>query len=160
MTVSNPAHVSDNWSEAEREKATAEKAVAAMLENDLCTKSMGMEVLGVGKGIAKVSMPITQSMLNGHSTCHGGMLFTLADTAFAFACNSENLAAVASGCSIEYIRPAFEHDVLTAIASVKSQGKLTGTYDVEIVNQNQKLVALFRGNLTESAQSLLRRTVK
>lgn len=145
MTVSNPAHVSDNWSEAEREKATAEKAVAAMLENDLCTKSMGMEVLGVGKGIAKVSMPITQSMLNGHSTCHGGMLFTLADTAFAFACNSENLAAVASGCSIEYIRPAFEHDVLTAIASVKSQGKLTGTYDVEIVNQNQKLVALFRG---------------
>ncbi|MDF2154593.1 hydroxyphenylacetyl-CoA thioesterase PaaI [Vibrio sp. CAU 1672] len=141
MTLSDPTPVCEH----DPDKVVAQQAVAAMLENDFCTKSMGMEVVDVAKGLATVSMRVTQTMLNGHNTCHGGMLFALGDTAFAFACNSENLAAVASGCSIEYIRPAFEHDVLTAFASVKSQGRLTGTYDVEIVNQNQKLVALFRG---------------
>lgn len=145
MIVVNPKQLSQHMNQAEHEKAVAEKAVAAMLENDTCTKSMGMDVVEVAKGMAKVTMRVTQSMLNGHSTCHGGMLFTLADTAFACACNSENLAAVASGCSIEYIRPAFENDLLTAIANVKSQGKVTGTYDIEIVNQDQKLIALFRG---------------
>ncbi|KJY82992.1 acyl-CoA thioesterase [Vibrio galatheae] len=133
----------------------AEQAVAAMLKDDHCTKSMGMEVLEVGKGIAKVSMRVTQSMLNGHSTCHGGMLFTLGDTAFAIACNSENYAAVASGCSIEYIRPAFENDVLLACAQVKAQGRVTGTYDIEIYNQNNKLVALFRGKSHRTGKKLV-----
>ncbi len=145
MIVVNPKQLSEQMNEAAHEKVVAEKAVAAMLENDTCTKAMGMDVVEVAKGMAKVTMPVTQAMLNGHSTCHGGMLFTLADTAFACACNSENLAAVASGCSIEYIRPAFENDLLTAIAKVKSQGKVTGTYDIEIVNKDQKLIALFRG---------------
>ncbi len=145
MIVVNPTKLSQHMHETAREKALAEKAVAAMLENDTCTKSMGMDVVEIAKGMAQVTMSVTQSMLNGHSTCHGGMLFTLADTAFACACNSENLAAVASGCSIEYIRPAFENDRLTAIANVKSQGKVTGTYDIEIVNQDKKLIALFRG---------------
>nr|WP_319533843.1 hydroxyphenylacetyl-CoA thioesterase PaaI [uncultured Vibrio sp.] len=145
MIVVNPKQFSQQMNEAAHEKRVAEKAVAVMLENDTCTKSMGMDVVDVAKGMAKVTMPVTQSMLNGHSSCHGGMIFTLADTAFACACNSENLVAVASGCSIEYIRPAFENDLLTAVANVKSQGNVTGTYDIEIVNQDQKLVALFRG---------------
>lgn len=127
------------------EKQIAEQSLAAMLKNDYCTKAMGMEVVDISKGIASVRMPVTQAMLNGHGSCHGGMLFALGDSAFAFACNSENQAAVAAGCSIEYIRPAFEGDVLIAKACVKSQGKTTGTYDVEICNQHNKLVALFRG---------------
>lgn len=127
------------------ERNTAERAVAAMLQHDHCTKEMGMEVVDVAKGSATVIMRVTQAMLNGHSSCHGGMLFALGDSAFAFACNSENQAAVAAGCSIEYIRPAFEGDQLTAVAQVKTQGKITGTYDVEISNQHNKLVALFRG---------------
>ncbi|WP_428774198.1 hydroxyphenylacetyl-CoA thioesterase PaaI [Vibrio sp.] len=142
-------------SEKEREFSIAEQAATAMLENDHCTHSMGMEVFDVAKGEAKVSMQVTQMMLNGHATCHGGMLFTLADSAFAVACNSENLAAVASGCSIEYIRPAFENDVLMAVAKVKSQGKVTGTYDIEIVNQDQKLVALFRGKSHRTGTKLV-----
>nr|WP_321461106.1 hydroxyphenylacetyl-CoA thioesterase PaaI [uncultured Vibrio sp.] len=137
MIVVNPKQFSQQMNEAAHEKRVAEKAVAAMLENDTCTKSMGMDVVDVAKGMAKVTMPVTQSMLNGHSSCHGGMIFTLADTAFACACNSENLVAVASGCSIEYIRPAFENDLLTAVANVKSQGNVTGTYDIEIVNQDR-----------------------
>ena len=81
----------------------------------------------------------------GHQTCHGGQLFTLADTAFAYACNSQGLAAVASAASIDFLRPAFAGDRLVATARVKQQGKLTGVYDIEIVNQQQKIVALFRG---------------
>lgn len=127
------------------DKQIAEQAVAAMLQHDRCTKTMGMQVQSVDKGTAIVSMKVSQMMLNGHNSCHGGMLFTLGDSAFAFACNSENQAAVAAGCSIEYVRPAFEGDVLTAIAQVKTQGRTTGTYDVEITNQDNKLVALFRG---------------
>lgn len=140
---------------AASESNVAEQAVAAMLKEDRCTESLGMKVLEVGKGIAKVSMRVTQSMLNGHSTCHGGMLFTLGDTAFAIACNSENYAAVASGCSIEYIRPAFENDELFAYAQVKAQGRVTGTYDIEIYNQNKKLVALFRGKSHRTGKKLV-----
>ncbi|STW14983.1 phenylacetic acid degradation protein PaaD, thioesterase [Klebsiella pneumoniae subsp. rhinoscleromatis] len=94
-----------------------------------------------------MSMTVSADMLNGHQTCHGGQLFTLADTAFAYACNSQGLAAVASAASIDFLRPAFAGDRLVATARVKQQGKLTGVYDIEIVNQQQKIVALFRGQI-------------
>ena len=87
----------------------------------------------------------TAQMLNGHQSCHGGQLFSLADTAFAYACNSQGLAAVASACTIDFLRPGFAGDTLTATAQVRHQGKQTGVYDIEIVNQQQKTVALFRG---------------
>jgi acyl-CoA thioesterase len=96
-------------------------------------------------GYAVLTMKVTPQMLNGHQSCHGGQLFTLADTAFAYACNSQGLAAVASGCTIDFIRPAFAGDMLTATAQVRHQGKQTGVYDIEIVNQHQKAVAFFRG---------------
>ena len=106
---------------------------------------MGIELIEIDDGFAQMSMTVSADMLNGHQTCHGGQLFTLADTAFAYACNSQGLAAVASAASIDFLRPAFAGDRLVATARVKQQGKLTGVYDIEIVNQQQKIVALFRG---------------
>ncbi|HCZ9097395.1 TPA: hydroxyphenylacetyl-CoA thioesterase PaaI [Klebsiella michiganensis] len=117
----------------------------AMYENDNCAKALGIEIIEMDQGYAQMTMAITPNMLNGHHTCHGGQLFSLADTAFAYACNSQGLAAVASAASIDFLRPAFVGELLTATARVKHQGKLTGVYDIEIVNQQQKIVALFRG---------------
>ena len=117
----------------------------AMYQNDACAQALGIDIVEMDDGVAVLTMTITPQMLNGHCTCHGGQLFSLADTAFAYACNSQGLAAVASGCSIDFLRPGFAGDRLTATARVKHQGKLTGVYDIEIVNQQQKTVALFRG---------------
>lgn len=117
----------------------------AMYEKDACAQAYGIDIIDMNDGYAVLTMKVTPQMLNGHQSCHGGQLFTLADTAFAYACNSQGLAAVASGCSIDFIRPAFAGDTLTATAQVRHQGKQTGLYDIEIVNQQQKAVAFFRG---------------
>ena len=116
-----------------------------MYARDNCAQQMGIEIQDMGDGFARLTMTITDVMLNGHQTCHGGQLFTLADTAFAYACNSQGLAAVASGCSIDFVRPGKVGDVLTAIAQVRTQGRQTGVYDIEIINQDEKTIALFRG---------------
>ncbi len=108
-----------------------------MYEKDTCARKMGIELIEMDDGFAQMSMTVSADMLNGHQTCHGGQLFTLADTAFAYACNSRGLAAVASAASIDFLRPAFAGDRLVATARVKQQGKLTGVYDIEIVNQQQ-----------------------
>lgn len=116
-----------------------------MYERDTCAQALGIDIIDMDEGFAVLTMTVTPQMLNGHQTCHGGQLFSLADTAFAYACNSQGLAAVASACNIDFLRPGFAGDRLTATARVKHQGKLTGVYDIEIVNQQQKSVALFRG---------------
>ena len=117
----------------------------AMYENDNCAPALGIKIIEMDDGYAQMTMAVTPNMLNGHHSCHGGQLFSLADTAFAYACNSQGLAAVASAASIDFLRPAFVGELLTATARVKQQGKLTGVYDIEIVNQQQKVIALFRG---------------
>lgn len=116
-----------------------------MYQHDTCAQALGIDIIEMDDGFAVLTMTITSQMLNGHQTCHGGQLFSLADTAFAYACNSQGLAAVASACNIDFLRPGFAGETLTATARVKHQGKLTGVYDIEIVNQQQKTVALFRG---------------
>ena len=126
----------------------------AMYQNDACAQALGINIVEMGEGYAVLTMTVAPQMLNGHRTCHGGQLFALADTAFAYACNSQGLAAVASGCSIDFLRPGFAGDRLTASARVQHQGKLTGVYDIEIVNQQQKPVALFRGRSHRSGGSL------
>ena len=123
----------------------AEKVIKAMFERDKASKGLDMKIIEVRPGYSRVNMTITANMLNGHDTCHGGYIFTLADSAFAFACNSRNLSTVALGCSIEFLAPALENDVLTAVAIEKSLGGRTGVYDAEVTNQNGKLIALFRG---------------
>lgn len=133
----------------------AQRCAEQMFAQDTCAQSMGMTIDRVDSGFAQVSMIIAPNMLNGHQTCHGGQLFSLADTAFAYACNSQGLAAVASGCSIDFIRPGFSGDRLTACAEVRHQGKKTGLYDVEITNQDGKTVAWFRGRAHRLGHSFL-----
>jgi acyl-CoA thioesterase len=117
----------------------------AMYAADAATQALGMRLDAVGPGHATLTMPIRADMLNGHRTCHGGFIFSLADSAFAFACNSRNVSTVASGCTIDFLAPAREGDVLTAIAQERSLAGRTGVYDVTVANQDGQTVALFRG---------------
>lgn len=132
----------------------AERSAEVMLADDAVTQGLGMVIESVGPGTAQLRMQVTEQMLNGHATCHGGYLFTLADSAFAFACNSFNQIAVASSAGIEFMAPAYLGDELTAAASVQTQGRRTGLYDVVITNQEKKRLALFRGRSHSLGKSL------
>ncbi|MGH9488108.1 MAG: hydroxyphenylacetyl-CoA thioesterase PaaI [Terriglobales bacterium] len=112
---------------------------------DRASQALGMELLESAPGRARVRMRIRADMLQGHGTCHGGYIFALADSAFAFACNSHGYAAVASGCSIEYLAPVGEGELLTAEASEITLSGRSGLYDVSVRDQSGSLVALFRG---------------
>lgn len=124
----------------------ARKAVDHMLSTDEASRSMGMMLEDAGPGQARIKMTIRDDMVNGHKIVHGGILFMLADSAFACACNSYNIVNVASSCQINFIRPAMVGDVLVAIATEENRGKRMGVYDVRIENIEGKLIALFRGN--------------
>jgi acyl-CoA thioesterase len=126
-------------------QALAERVAAEMFARDRASQAMGMHVARVAPGRAELTMTVRNDMLNGHATCHGGFIFTLADSAFAFACNSANMTTVASGASIDFIAPARESDVLTAFAEERASSGRTGVYDIEVKNQRGETVALFRG---------------
>ena len=106
----------------------------------------GLGIASTTPGGATVTMKIRQDMVNGHGICHGGFIFTLADTAFAYACNSQNYSAVAAGARIEFLAPGHLGDRLVAAARQVVQGGRTGVYDVVVSNQEGKQLALFRGN--------------
>jgi acyl-CoA thioesterase len=127
-------------------ESLAQACAAALWTNDRAAQSLGMEILETAPGLAKLSMTVREDMVNGHDICHGGLTFALADSAFAYACNSHNLNAVASGARIEFLAPGRLGEVLTAVAEQVSQGKRTGVYDVVVSNAQNKTVALFRGN--------------
>ena len=116
-----------------------------MWAQDRASQSLAMRIESVGPGCAELSMPVRADMLNGHAICHGGYIFALADSAFAFACNSYNLTTVASGCAIDFLAPACEGDRLTAIARERNASGRTGVYDIEVTNQRGEKIALFRG---------------
>jgi acyl-CoA thioesterase len=116
-----------------------------MWAEDGASQALGMQIVSVREGYAVVSMTVRETMVNGHGMCHGGMIFSLADSAFAFACNSQNFVAVASGACIDFLEPASAGDVLTASASIVNQDKKTGLYDVAVSNQNNRVIAQFRG---------------
>jgi acyl-CoA thioesterase len=116
-----------------------------MAANDRASKSLGMQVVEVGPGRAVLTMTVRADMVNGHDLCHGGLIATLADSAFAFACNSYNELTVASGFAIDLVAPAKLGDVLTARCSEVSKAGRTGVYDVEVENQRGERVAVFRG---------------
>lgn len=117
----------------------------AMFDADEASRALGMQILSVAEGCATVRMAVRADMVNGHRTCHGGIIFTLADSAFAFACNSRNIPTVASGCSIEFLAPAREGDVLSAEANEVTLSGKTGIYDVAVRNQTGAIIAAFRG---------------
>lgn len=126
-------------------QTTAELVRDGMYPNDHATQALGITVHDIGPGRAVLTMAVRRDMLNGHQTCHGGMIATLADSTFAFACNSYNELTVASGFSIDLVAPAREGDVLTATASEMSKAGRTGVYDVDVRNQHGERVAIFRG---------------
>lgn len=123
----------------------AELAAKTMYDSDMASQGLGIQLVSVSPGQAGMTMTVRSDMLNGHKSCHGGFLFSLADSAFAFACNSHNQVTVASGCSIDFLAPAFQGDVLTATASEYSLAGRTGIYDVHVTNQDNKKIAVFRG---------------
>ena len=127
------------------DKPLAQQCAEAMWANDDACKELSMSILSIEEGHAEISMPVTERMLNGWAICHGGYIFTLADSAFAYACNSQNQMAVAASCAIDFIRPARLGDVLTASATVVNQGKRNGLYDATVVNQSGEVIAQFRG---------------
>lgn len=128
------------------EQRIAEAAAQAMLARDAAAKSFGITLEKVGPGFALLSMPVRPDMLNSHATTHGGVTFTLADCAFAYACNSHNMATVAHSCTITYTAPGRADDVLFAEAREVSLIGRNGVYDVRVSNQHGDLLALFRGN--------------
>lgn len=126
-------------------QALAERVRDTMFESDAAAKSLGMQVAAIAPGRACVTMTVRDHMTNGHGICHGGLVATLADTAFAYACNSWNEQAVASGFGIDLLLAGRVGDCLSATADMVSQGRRTGVYDVKVHNQRGELVALFRG---------------
>jgi len=116
-----------------------------MYAQDKATQGLGITLVDVHPGHARMQMTVRSDMLNGHGMCHGGFIFTLADSSFAFACNSYNVQTVAAGCSIEFLAPAFEGEVLTASAAEQSKSGKTGVYDVAVTNPQGKKIALMRG---------------
>ncbi len=126
-------------------QALAERVGAAMYARDRSSQMLDMAIDAMGAGCARVTMPVRDDMVNGHHTCHGGLIFTLADSAFAYACNSDNRNTVGAACTIDYLRPAFAGDRLTAEAVARSAAGRTGVYDVTVSNQDGDAIALFRG---------------
>jgi len=123
----------------------AEASRDAMWANDRASQALGMQVLAVGPGRATLQMTVRSDMLNGHDICHGGLVTTLADSAFAFACNAYNEATVAAGFDVNFVAAARLGDVLTASAHELSRSGRTGVYDIAVTNQRGEPVAAFRG---------------
>src|SRR5580704_8514672 len=132
-------------------KATAQ----AMYEADACSRALGLELKEVRPGYARMQMNVRDDFLNGHGICHGGLIFTLADSTFAFACNSHNINTVAAGCSIEFLRPVRGGDVLTAEAIEQTLSGRTGIYDIRVTNRAEETVAMFRGKSAQIKGSVI-----
>ena len=123
----------------------AERAAQALYAPDRASQSLGMRILAIAPLDCTVTMTVRADMTNGHAICHGGIIFTLADSAFAFACNSEGEATVAASASIDFLAAAREGDELTARARELWRGGRSGIYEVTVRNQAGATIALFRG---------------
>ena len=136
-------------------KALAQASAEHMYARDNATQALGIQLIDVGPGSACMQMRVRPDMLNGHATCHGGFIFTLADSTFAFACNSYNLHTVAAGCTIEFLAPAYEGEVLEAHATEQARSGKTGVYDVVVTNADGKKIALMRGKSHQISGSVI-----
>jgi acyl-CoA thioesterase len=128
-----------------RAAPTPEEVGAHMFAADRASQGLGMRIVAVGAGSARLEMAVRDDMLNGHEICHGGFITTLADSAFAFACNSRNQLTVASGLSVDFLAPVHRGDVLTADAVEVALSGRTGVYDIVVTNRAGVRVALVRG---------------
>lgn len=137
------------------EQEIAERAAKALFDGDRASQVLGMTIESCGPGQATVSMRIRPDMVNGHRICHGGLIFALADSAFAFACNSHGDNTVAAGAAIEFLAPGREGDLLQAIAQERWRAGKAGIYEIEVRNQRDETVALFRGRSHQVAGRLI-----
>ena len=118
----------------------------AMWAQDRASRGLGMEIVAIAPGHAELAMTVTDAMVNGHDLCHGGFIFTLADSAFAFACNSRNARTVAQHCAITFIAPGKLGDRLSARAVERSRAGRSGIYDITVTRQDGTVIAEFRGH--------------
>lgn len=131
--------------DTEAAQRRAEQAAAALYARDRASQALGMRIDAVRPGWARVVMRVRADMVNGHGVCHGGIVFSLGDSAFAFACNSHNYATVGAAASIDFLAAAREGDELTAEASETWRTKRNGIYEIVVSNQRGERIALFRG---------------
>jgi acyl-CoA thioesterase len=136
-------------------QSLAEACASAMWAEDRASQALGMEIQRMAAGEAVMSMRIRQDMTNGHGMCHGGFIFTLADSAFAFACNTYDQATVAQQCAVTLIEPVQQNEVLTAHAVERNRSGRSGIYDVTVRDSRNNVVAEFRGHSRTIAGSLL-----
>ena len=129
--------------------------VRHMMDNDFFSQWLGIEVLEIKEGYSRIKMTVRKEMVNGFGIVHGGIPFSLADSAFAFACNNRNILSVALDTSINFVKPVHIGDELTATAKELHNGRSTGLYHIEIINQHQHLVALFKGLCYRTDKSLI-----
>ena len=136
-------------------KSLAEKVVAHMMEHDLFSQWLGISLVKIEEGYSKIKMTIRPEMINGFGIVHGGVAFSLADSCFAFACNKRNVLSVALDTSINFTKPVHVGDTLTAEAKEIHNGKSTGLYQTTIMNQNDHVVALFKGTCFRTNKKLI-----
>lgn len=134
-------------------QSIATRSVELMWADDAASQHIGMALVRVSPGSAVMQMTVQSFMLNGQNVCHGGYLFMLADSCFGFACNSYNNKTLAQGAAIDFLRPANLNDVLTATATEIKRGRTTGVYDINVTDQDDNLVAVFRGNSFASGKT-------
>jgi acyl-CoA thioesterase len=137
------------------EKELPAKVVNHLMKNDLFSQWLGIEVLETTDGYSKIKLTVRKEMINGFGIVHGGVAFSLADSAFAFACNNRNNLSVALDTSINFIKPVHVDDVLTAEAKEIHNGRSTGLYHITITNQNDHVVALFKGTCFRTGKNLV-----
>lgn len=135
--------------------STPQQVVHHMMQEDLFSQWLGIEVLDVREGYSKISMTVRPEMMNGLGIVHGGIAFSMADSAFAFACNNRNNLSVALDTSINFLKPVHVADVLTAEATELHNGRSTGLYHIQIHNQHQHLVAQFKGTCYRTGKPLI-----
>lgn len=131
-------------SESDKQRV-AEASAEALFTNDHASRNLGMKIEEVKPGFARLRMTVRAEMANGHGMCHGGIVFALADSAFAVACNTHNEVTVAAAASIDFLAPARVHDELTAQAREMWRSKRSGIYEISVTNQRGEPIALFRG---------------
>lgn len=137
-------------------KEIAQRCRDTMWRYDTAVREMGIEVSVSGPGMATTTIDVKAQMVNGHGICHGGFIFTLADSAFAYACNTYDRVTVAASAGIEFVRPVRLGDRLTAEARETHRGGRTGIYDVEVTNEAGEVVAIFRGRSYATRQPIVK----
>ncbi len=133
----------------------AKRCANAMYEKDAASRRLGISVEVTCAGQAEARVEVAADMINGFDVCHGGYIFTLADTAFAFACNAYDELTYAGGASIDFLRPVRVGDMLVAVATERHRGGRSGVYDVTVSNQNGEEVAVFTGRSVATPETIL-----